>query len=86
MVPTYVLLAAVLSSYVLVAGAFYVIAAGVNGRITDLKDSVNLRFDAVDGRLDRVDSRLDRLDDNVTGLRASVAGFVARISTLEKRV
>jgi outer membrane murein-binding lipoprotein Lpp len=64
MVSTSVLLVAVLSSYALIAGAFYALVAVLAQRID---------------RLDtRVEGRFDRLESEVAGLKAAVAVLESR--------
>lgn len=45
-----------------------------DGRLDELKASVNHRFDEADRRFDEVDRRLDRMDEDIRELRVAVNG------------
>ena len=61
MVSTAILLTVVLSTFALMAGAFYALVAQLGTRIDHLDRSLGTRIDDVARRLDRIEDRLDRV-------------------------
>jgi len=72
MVSTTVLLTITLSSFALIAGAFYALVAVIAGRLDRLENRFD-RFEAA------VNERFDRLESDVAALKMSVAVLESRL-------